>query len=191
MNIPPQGPQASYAKPSPNFVQVTKVDTPSSAVAQPMQAYANAPQQTYAPQNNGLQYTPPSMSMNGGAERESDSDSDSYVTDDGEDSDTSSELSLKDSFLGDEEEDDESELDEQSGGAGKRDSASEADTSSTVSTTEILGRDPLFLVLSEFLMDDEGNNIVHVLSSINKNLSKIAKALSEQKEYKKKNKSTH
>lgn len=52
-------------------------------------------------------------------------------------------------------------------------------TTSSVSTTEILGRDPLFLVLSEFLMDEEGNNIVHILGKINKNLSRLAKALEE------------
>jgi hypothetical protein len=55
---------------------------------------------------------------------------------------------------------------------GKKDAS---DTSSTVSTTELLGRDPLFLVLSEFFMDEEGNNIIHVLQKINKNLSKLAK----------------
>jgi hypothetical protein len=59
------------------------------------------------------------------------------------------------------------------GGAG----AGDSDTVSSVSTTEILGKYPLFLVLTEFLMDDEGNNIVHVLHDINKNLSKIAKRL--------------
>lgn len=56
------------------------------------------------------------------------------------------------------------------GGAG-------SDTVSSVSTTEILGKYPLFLVLTEFLMDDEGNNIVHVLHDINRNLAKIAKRL--------------
>jgi hypothetical protein len=58
------------------------------------------------------------------------------------------------------------------GGAG-----GDGDTVSSVSTTEILGKYPLFLVLTEFLMDDEGNNIVHVLHDINKNLAKIAKRI--------------
>lgn len=64
--------------------------------------------------------------------------------------------------------------------SGTNDDDDNESTTSSVSTTEILGRDPLFLVLSEFLMDEEGNNIVHILSKINKNLSRVAKALEER-----------
>lgn len=66
------------------------------------------------------------------------------------------------------------------GGGHKSGSDSDTESTSSVSTTELLGRDPLFLVLSEFLMDEEGNNIVHVMQKINKNLSKIAKALEKR-----------
>jgi hypothetical protein len=59
--------------------------------------------------------------------------------------------------------------------------STDIDASSTVSTTELLGKDPLFLVLSEFLMDEEGNNIVHALQKVNKNLSKIVKLLEKKK----------
>lgn len=69
---------------------------------------------------------------------------------------------------------------------------------SSVSTTEILSKDPLFLVLSEFLMDDEngsnivhvGNDIVKVLSKINSKLGRIADSL-EKKQKKDKSKSRH
>lgn len=66
---------------------------------------------------------------------------------------------------------------------------------SSMSTTDLLSKDPLFLVLSEFLMDDEtgdnivnvGNNIVKVLSKINSKLGRIADVL--EKKHKKNNKS--
>ncbi len=56
---------------------------------------------------------------------------------------------------------DEDELDSMDGGA------------STVSTAEILAKDPLFLVLSEFFMDEKGNTIVHTLSKVAKNIEKL------------------
>jgi hypothetical protein len=69
---------------------------------------------------------------------------------------------------------------------GKRNS--DTDSVSSVSTTEILSKDPLFLVLSEFLMDNEtgdnivnvGNNIVTVLSKINSKLGRIADVLEKK-----------
>lgn len=63
---------------------------------------------------------------------------------------------------------------------------SDTESSSSISTTDLLGRDPLFLVLSELLLDEEGNNLVHVLTKINKNLSKIAKALTPHQKHEKK-----
>lgn len=65
---------------------------------------------------------------------------------------------------------------------------SDTDSVSSVSTTEILSKDPLFLVLSEFLMDDEtgsnivhvGNDIVKVLSKINSKLGRIADLLEKK-----------
>lgn len=69
---------------------------------------------------------------------------------------------------------------------GKRNS--DTDSVSSVSTTEILSKDPLFLVLSEFLMDNEtgdnfvnvGNSIVTVLSKINSKLGRIADVLEKK-----------
>lgn len=79
---------------------------------------------------------------------------------------------------------------------GKR--TSDTESLSSVSTTEILSKDPLFLVLSEFLMDDEtgsnivhiGNDIVKVLSKINSKLGRIADSL-EKKQKKDKMKKRH
>ena len=77
---------------------------------------------------------------------------------------------------------------------GKKAIISDTESVSSVSTTEILSKDPLFLVLSEFLMDDEtgsnivhvGNDIVKVLSKINSKLGRIADVLE-----KKQNKNKH
>ena len=51
---------------------------------------------------------------------------------------------------------------------------SDTESQSSISTTDLLSKDPLFLVLSEFLMNDEtGDNIVNVAGDIVKVLSKI------------------
>lgn len=58
------------------------------------------------------------------------------------------------------------------------DSSEDSDTASSVSTTELLGRDPLFLVLSQFLMNDvTGNNLVHVLEGISDRLSAVVDSI--------------
>jgi hypothetical protein len=69
--------------------------------------------------------------------------------------------------------------------------ASDSDTASSVSTTELLGRDPLYLVLSSFLSNEEGENIVDVLSKINRNLAKLVVALDKEKKDERKNKADH
>jgi hypothetical protein len=107
----------------------------------------------------------------GESDGDSDGDSDGYS----EDSDGSQDGDLRA----------ESRLREQLSG-GKHDIDNES--TSSVSTTEILSRDPLFLVLSEFLMDEAtGNNIVHVgnglvqvLNKINSKLGRIADALEKK-----------
>lgn len=53
-------------------------------------------------------------------------------------------------------------------------------TISTVSTTQMLGGDPLFLVLSEYLVNKKGDNIVTVLDKLNDNIAKLI-ALHEAK----------
>jgi nitric oxide reductase activation protein len=73
----------------------------------------------------------------------------------------------------DADDDDESVGSEQDGGA-----ASEASTSSTI---EMLSSDPLFLVLSEYLVNKKGENIVTVLDKINRNLSALVQVLKEKK----------
>jgi hypothetical protein len=56
-------------------------------------------------------------------------------------------------------------------------SMKDSDTVSSVSTTELLGRDPLYLVLSNFLANEEGENVVDVLSKLNRNLAKLINVL--------------
>lgn len=54
----------------------------------------------------------------------------------------------------------------------------EDDELSSACTIDLLSNDPLFIVLSQFLMSKEsGDNIVTVLEKINKNLEVIAKRL--------------
>lgn len=58
------------------------------------------------------------------------------------------------------------------------DDSEDGDSASSVSTTELLGRDPLFLVLSQFLMNDvTGNNLVHVLEGISDKLSAVVDSI--------------
>lgn len=58
-------------------------------------------------------------------------------------------------------------------------SVSSNSSSSDGSTIECLSRDPLFLVLSQFLSNDKGN-IVDALCDMNRNLKKIAHALKKR-----------
>lgn len=84
-----------------------------------------------------------------------------------------------DTYNEDEEEDEnEGEVkDPVSGGGNKK----ETDTESSVSTTELLSRDPLYLVLNNFLCNDNGENLVDVLSKINRNIVKLINAIEKQK----------
>lgn len=105
-----------------------------------------------------------------------DTDSEEYDEDDSEEEDDSEDEDSED----EEDDDEDTEETTEDGGLNEEEllnGGAGSDTVSSVSTTEILGKYPLFLVLTEFLMDDEGNNIVHVLHNINKNLAKIAKRL--------------
>ena len=68
----------------------------------------------------------------------------------------------------DKEDDEEDEEESQDGGA-----------SSVSSTTRMLSEDPLFLVLSEYLVDKNGQNLVTMLGKINNNLSKLVKYLKD------------
>ena len=43
----------------------------------------------------------------------------------------------------------------------------------------MLSEDPLFLVLSEYLVNKKGENIVTVLDKINSSLNKLSKSLSD------------
>lgn len=59
-------------------------------------------------------------------------------------------------------------------------SGSDSESVSTVSTTELLGKDPLFLVLSQYFMtsdSDGGKNITDVLEDISKSVKKGVKVL--------------
>lgn len=57
--------------------------------------------------------------------------------------------------------------------------ASAASSQSSTSTIDCLSRDPLFLVLSQYLSNDSGN-IVDVLCKINKNLKRLVKAFEKK-----------
>jgi hypothetical protein len=66
----------------------------------------------------------------------------------------------------------------QGGDADDSEDGDNSDSVSSVSTTELLGRDPLFLVLSQFLMNDAtGNNLVHVLEGISDKLSAVVDSI--------------
>ncbi len=77
---------------------------------------------------------------------------------------------------------------ELSGGADKKQEDSDIesissedslDSQSTSSTVDCLSRDPLFLVLSKYLANDQGN-IVDALYKINKTLKKILKVVDDK-----------
>ena len=138
------------------------VQTPPQNIQNALQAIPNAPQ--------NIQQNAPHVS-----DSESDTGSDESGSDEsgsGTWSDTGSE---KDFGLGfeqpDVKDDDSSLADGQNGG----DYAESEYGGSSVSTAEILAKDPLFLVLSEFFMDEEGNTIVHALSKIGNNIEKLNK----------------
>jgi hypothetical protein len=79
-----------------------------------------------------------------------------------------------------EEEEEEEEDDEEEEGEGEEgDQDGGASVASTTSTTRMLSEDPLFLVLSEYLVNSKGENIVTVLDKINTNLSKLLKYLKD------------
>lgn len=174
-------------------VQVTKLNSTTTPNAPSTNTQYNSSQSAPQPSVNAERYdiaqspntpslTPiPTVEVSDSDDEGSDytygdeGDSDDYGEDN--DSDASSENG--------EDESDISPLEQQSGG-GSRDNDNES--TSSVSTTEILSRDPLFLVLSEFFMDEAtGNNIVHVgnglvqvLNKINSKLGRIADALEKK-----------
>jgi hypothetical protein len=74
----------------------------------------------------------------------------------------------------DDESDAESESSMQSGG-------SVSDSGDSTSTSQLLSSDPLFLVLSQYLVNDKNENIVTVLSKINRNLAKLVRTLRQKK----------
>lgn len=55
----------------------------------------------------------------------------------------------------------------------RSESSSSSNTSDVASTVELLSRDPLYMVLSEYFMSKRGNNIIDILEKINKNLEKL------------------
>lgn len=182
---------SEFTSRGPQSVQVTKLDSIPAPQSMPPQApmvqpNAGFPQQTISyPEPEVSRLTPVPVVEVTDTESDSSSTTTDSLDDDFSDSDSSGSSSDSDSSSGD----DKASSGTQEGGS-KR--AFDAETSSSVSTTEILSRDPLFLVLSEFLMDEQtGNNIVHiggglveVLNKINSKLGRIADAL-EKKQKKK------
>ena len=156
----------SYTQPSHNHVTVTKVGVNGGAINETKLDITDLNKVSNIQKIHVQEYSDSETSQNmlGGNGDES-SDDDLSTDDMSSDEEVSDGVSVR-SQLGGANNDDDDDDDES--------------TTSSVSTTEILGRDPLFLVLSEFLMDEEGNNIVHILSKINKNLSRVAKALEER-----------
>jgi len=181
---------SEFTSRGPQSVQITKLDSVPAPQATPQQAPMVQPNVGFPQQANS--YPEASRFAPVPVVEVTDSDSDSSSTstdsfgDDYSDSDSSDTSSDSEGSSVDEAKANSGSLE----GGAKRDF--DAETSSSVSTTEILSRDPLFLVLSEFLMDEQtGNNIVHVgsgivevLNKINSKLGRIADAL-EKKQKKK------
>lgn len=185
-------------KPPPSYVQVTKLGGTSTVAQPPTQTFTPNQAQEVAhhnppmpPQQYPLSQAIPSHQQLGGerAQLEEDYNEDDNIAygDESEsesvsEDDTQSEGGSINETSSSSESDfatfEENDTEEHSGGA------SYTESSSTVSTTELLGRDPLFLVLSQFLMSDDGGNIVDALMKINKHLSKLVKVFEQKKEKK-------
>lgn len=65
------------------------------------------------------------------------------------------------------------------GAKGKQDSDDDDDDSS-IDTVALLGGDPLYLVLSEFLVSKKKENLAEVVSKLNDNVEKLLKLLSDK-----------
>lgn len=61
------------------------------------------------------------------------------------------------------------------GGSDLSDSASEASSGGSYNTIDLLGGDPLFLVLSKFFMSEDGRNIADILEDISYKLDKLVR----------------
>lgn len=61
------------------------------------------------------------------------------------------------------------------GGSDLSDSASEASSTGSYNTIDLLGGDPLFLVLSKFFMSEDGRNIADILEDISYKLEKLVR----------------
>lgn len=181
----------------PQHVQVTKLNsttTPPTTPPTTQQQTTSTPQQSYDKYDiaqdskvTNPSYTPiPTTEI---TDTESDSNSESEYTYGDTSSDSESDTETDQGT--------ETHSNTQEGFVGGK-PYSDTDTTSSVSTTDILSRDPLFLVLSEFLMDEStgnniihvGNNLVNVLNKINSKLGRIADAI-EQKKQKRKDTRNH
>jgi hypothetical protein len=135
---------------------------------------ATQPQNTMSVQNNAIQQGGISQwggnSQPTGDEYECDEDDD-------EDCEDEDECDEDEDECDEDEDEDEDECDEDEEDCDQAGGASDADTASTVSTTKLFGRDPLYLVLSSFLSNEDGENIVDVLGKINRNLAKLVAVL--------------
>jgi hypothetical protein len=130
----------------------------------------NIPVANVQPQNIPIQTVPTPND-------DSSSDDETYSDTPSSDSDSDESLTTSSSDTSDDEGGDEDNDNKLSGGA--RD-----DDTSSISTADILSKDPLFLVLSEFLMDEEGTNIVTMLGRINKSIKALKTALDHEKQNK-------
>jgi hypothetical protein len=89
-----------------------------------------------------------------------------------------SEESEEESVSTEEDEEKDEDENEKDSKGGKSDDSSSEDSESESSTIDCLSRDPLFLVLSQFLTSEKKNiNIVDALCKINKSLKHIIKIL--------------
>jgi len=68
-----------------------------------------------------------------------------------------------------------SEPEPAAGGSDLSDSASEASSTGSYNTIDLLGGDPLFLVLSKFFMSEDGRNIADILEDISYKLEKLVR----------------
>jgi len=73
----------------------------------------------------------------------------------------------------------EGSVDNESVSSGSEDNSVGGGSEASYDTAELLGGDPLFLVLSKFFMTADGQNIADILLEISHNLKKLNKALTK------------
>jgi hypothetical protein len=120
--------------------------------------------------------TPTLDPLNTNAIKDDASEAETAIEGDVDYSDIISEDASEDTQFEVEQEDQEEDQEEDDGD----DAASTVSNETTSSTIQMLGGDPLFLVLSEYLANKKGDNIVTVLDKLNDNIEKLISLYTKQ-----------